>query len=149
MALLVRSVSPVQVILFATLKFIILTSENIVSFLGGEVWLGTTQLFCTFYPLNSFHSIYLFIYWTNQSLVFFNSIRFLLRWSISVTDDWNNITLKWAIMTRGGSSHFKKEGSQPRVKGGFKLYAPIQMHWSAKQKGGSYPRNPPWIRHWV
>ena len=37
---------------------------------------------------------------------------------------YNNPTL-----SRGGSSRFKKRGSQPRVKrGGFQLYAPIQMH---------------------
>ena len=31
-------------------------------------------------------------------------------------------------MPRGGSSHFKKGGSQPRTKGEFQLYVSIQMH---------------------
>ena len=37
-----------------------------------------------------------------------------------------------------------KAGADPAIlKGGFQLYAPIRMHWSAKKKGGSNPWNHP------
>ena len=43
----------------------------------------------------------------------------------------------------------KRGRSQPRVKGGFQLYAPIQMHWLAKKRVFPNPGTPPppWIRH--
>ena len=55
-------------------------------------------------------------------------------------------TYTYGMLSRGGSSHLKKRGGggyQPRTKGGFQLYVPIQMHWSAKKRGVPTPPEPP------